>query len=115
MSIEIRNAIIERAQLTTAERGLLTAWLMLDYGGTGQGFGGYALYLPRSFAHHRPQDGHAGHFIYRCLQIAGVDDWSKLAGRTIRARADGGMVHAIGHIVNDDWFDPATDFKGANS
>lgn len=115
MGIEIRNAVIESVQLTTADRGLLTAWLMLDYGGTGQGFGGYALYLPLSFSHHRLSDGFAGHFIYRCLQIAGVDDWSKLPGRTIRARIDGGRVCAIGHIVRDEWFEPGADFKAGRA
>ena len=92
-------------------RGLLTAWLTLDYGGCGQGFGGYALYLPKSYKHHQLLS-HAGHWLYRVMQIADVDEWAKLKGRTIRVRADFGHVHAIGHIVKDDWFAPAADFRG---
>lgn len=109
--IVVKNAVIESASLTTAERGLLTAWLTLDYGGSGQGFGGYALYLPKPYTHHQMLS-HAGHWIYRVMEIAEVDEWAKLKGRTIRVRADFGKVHSIGHIVKDDWFDPAADFEG---
>lgn len=108
--IDIRNAIIEDARITSDDHGLLSAWLTLDYGGCGQGFGGYALYLPKSFDHHKLESV-AGHFIWRCMEIAGVEEWSKLKGKTIRVRCEHTKVHAIGHIVKDDWFSPAEDFR----
>ena len=40
-----------------------------------------------------------------------VYDWAKLPGRSVRVRATWDKVHAIGHIVKDDWFDAASDFK----
>lgn len=107
---EIRNAIIKRADLFIEDHGMLTAMLQLDYGGLGQGFGGYSLYLPKTFKHHNVQSV-AGHFIYRCLEIADVDSWDKLAGKTIRAECDWDCVHRIGHIVKDIWFDPKEEFK----
>lgn len=107
---EIKNAIIDSFKLDIGDRGLLTAWLFLDYGGTSQGFGGYALYLPSSFNHHS-DIGFAGHFIYRILKIAGVDEWSKLKGKTVRVKASFSKVKAIGHIVKDDWFDPEIEFE----
>lgn len=112
MAIETRNAVIEGARITNDDHGLLSAWLTLDYGGTGQGFGGYSLYLPKSFRHHDPSGpNYAGHFIWRVMEIAGVSEWSQLAGKTIRARAEHSKVHAIGHIVKDDWFNPLEDFE----
>lgn len=109
--IEIKNAIITEAQITNDDHGLLTAWIYLDYGGSGQGFGGYALYLPKSYKHHRVNMGYAGHFIWRVMEIAGVAEWSKLQGKTIRVKCEHSKVHEIGHIIKDDWFNPSKDFE----
>lgn len=107
---EIKNAIITDAVLDT-ERGL-SAWVHLDYGGSGgQGFGGYMLYGPDGWKANSQPGNYAGHFIWRVLEIAGVSDWSKLKGRTIRVKARWDQVEAIGHIVNDDWFNPREEFK----
>ena len=106
-----RNAIIKSARISNDDHGLLSAWLDLDYGGSGQGFGGFALYLPASFTHSTNQRNYAGHFIWRCMEIAQVDEWSKLTGKTIRVRCEHSKVHSIGHIVKDDWFSPSDDFK----
>lgn len=108
--IEIKNAVIDSAWFDT-ERGL-TAFIGLDYGDCGhQSFGGYLLYAPKGWKAHESTGNYAGHFIYRCLQIAGVEDWQKMIGKTIRVKAEHSKVHAIGHIVKDDWFNPSEDFK----
>ena len=44
---EIVNGVIERVTLSNDDHGLLSAWVHLDYSGSGQAFGGYALYLPK--------------------------------------------------------------------
>lgn len=108
--IETRNAIIKSARITSDDHGVLSAWLDLDYGDSCQGFGGVALYLPKSFNHHELKSV-AGHFIWRCMEIAGVGQWDKLQGRTIRVKSEHTKIHAIGHIVKDDWFNPAEDFE----
>jgi hypothetical protein len=108
--ITIKNAVIESAVITRADHGLLSAWVSLDFGGSGQGFGGHCLYLPKGFKHHTLQSL-AGHFIWRVLEVAGVEEWSKLVGKTIRVKSSFSRIKAIGHIVKDDWFDPENDFK----
>jgi len=111
MDAEIKNAIIERATITNADHGCLSAWLHLDFGGTGQGFGGYALYLPKSFTHHKKGGCHAGIFIWRCLEIGGVSKWEDLPGKTIRVKSDYSKIYEIGHIVKNDWFNPLKEFE----
>ena len=105
--------MIERASINDGDRGLLTASLQLDYGGTGQGFGGYAPYLPKAYSRHKLESC-AGHFIWRCMEIAGVASWDAITGKTVRVKLDkpgsGGSILGIGHIVNDDWFYPKADF-----
>jgi len=114
-NIKTKNAIIESATITNDDHGCLSAWLHLKYDGSGQGFGGYALYLPKSFKHHREEDAYAGHFIWRCMEIAGVNEWSKLTGKTIRVKASHLKIHSIGHIIKEDWFDPGREFKKIKS
>jgi len=108
--IEVKNAVILGATITNNDQGCLSAWLNLDYGGTGQGFGGYALYLPKSFTRYKRGSSIAGHFIWRVLEIAGVSEWADLVGKTIRVRASHSRAHAIGHITRDNWFEPEREF-----
>lgn len=109
----IINAIIEKATLTMEDHGLLTSYLHLSFGGSGQGFGGYSLYLPKDFKHHVADSAYAGHWIARCLEVAGVSSWDKLPGKTIRVMKsdEWGSIISIGHIVNDIWFNPSQEFK----
>lgn len=108
--MEEKNAVIEKATINIEDIGVLGSYIYLDYGGSAQGFGGYALYLPKDYTHHKLESV-AGHWIYRVLEIAGVEKWEDLPGKTIRVRADHNKVHAIGHIIKDDWFVPSEDFK----
>ena len=107
---EIKNAIIKSTDLSISDHGLLSGWIFLDFGGSGQGFGGYTLYLPKSFKLHKLESP-AGHFIFRVLQVAGVGHWNDLPGKTVRVKGDRGSIEAIGHFVKDDWFNPSEDFK----
>ena len=107
-----RNAIIKHADLFIEDHGLLTIFLTLEFDGSGQGFGGYALYADREFKNGRLErsSNHCGHFVWRCLEIAGVQRWHDLVGKTIRVRQCNRDIEAIGHIVKNDWFFPRKDF-----
>ena len=107
--MEIKNAVIKKATITNDDHGCLTIWLQLDYGRILQGFGGYVVYLPKSFENHEMKSD-AGHFIWRIMEIAGVSEWGDLIGKTIRAKAEHTCIYAIGHIIKDDWFSPSEDF-----
>lgn len=98
---ELKNAIISSAQIEL---------LHLDYGGSGQSYGGFALHLPPSFKHHKKSIW-TGHFLSRVMEIAGVQKWSELPGKTIRVNASWSKVKSIGHIIKDDWFDFSADVE----
>ncbi|MDR1073131.1 MAG: hypothetical protein LBL45_05585 [Treponema sp.] len=108
--LELRNAIVEYAEITNDDHGLLTAWIGLKYKGRNQGFGGHVLYIPAGCRRHK-LESLARHFIWRVMEIiAGAREWSELRGRTVRARHNRAQVWEIGHVVKDDWFCPARDF-----
>lgn len=108
-NVEIKNAVITDVRFDV-ERGL-SVWITLDYGGSGQGFGGYLLYAPKGWVAHNKGGDFTGHFIWRVLETAGVEEWSKLVGCTIRVKATFGKVEAIGHIIKDKWFNPSEEFQ----
>jgi hypothetical protein len=120
--MKTQNAIIKSVDLTKADHNLLSAWLHLEFGSGGQGFGGHALYLPNGFKHHKDGGNYAGHWLFRVMEIAGVDHWKDLPGKAIRVRHDvkgesclGATIHSIGHITKNDWFDPVSEFEGLKS
>lgn len=106
----IQNAVIESTMLGQEDHGILTCFLMLNYGGSGQGFGGWALDEPRRDS----ADKFLGRFgtawgmqfIAGVLKVLEVSSWEKLPGTHCRADADHGKVYRIGHILKDRWFDP---------
>ena len=61
---------IESTMLGFQDHGIFTATLFMDYGGSGQGVGGYVM------------GTHSG-FITRVLKACGVDKWEALKGRTV--------------------------------
>lgn len=104
--IELKNALIESVTITNDDHGCLTMFLHLSYGGSGQGFGGYVLYVKG-----RSEKDYTGHFIWRCLEIADVTTVSDLPGCALRVRASHEKVHAIGHLLKEDWFYPSEELK----
>lgn len=81
---EIKNAVIEDAKIFIEDHGFLTAFLYLDYGDSGQGFGGYPLYSKNQWDKGITTHNTCGHFIQRCLEIVGVNNWDSLKGKTLQ-------------------------------
>jgi len=111
--MEEKNAIITNVSLEIEDHGILSSFLTLDYGGSGQGFGGYFLYSPSGWKEH--DKGWAGHFIWRVLETVGVSDWSQLKGKVIRVRIENDFARAIAHPIKNNWFYPTEEFEAFDS
>lgn len=112
--IETKNAVIESTSLGGYDGGtsVMTCWLHLSYGGSGQGFGGYGLdepYGDRAGIRNRRGTAYGMEFITRIIATVGVDKWEDLPGKHIRVKAGYDKVIAIGHIIEDRWFEPQKD------
>ena len=76
-------ARIDKAMLGYEDHGILTAMLTVDYGGSGQGVGGYVLdRFDRDTARRRGAE-FGMEWIVRCMRACGVTEWSQIVGRTI--------------------------------
>lgn len=94
--IETQNATITGTMLGFEDHGIFTSSISLNFGGTTQGFGGYSLHHGNS----------AALFIEGVLNTLKLDAWEKLIGTNVRARRGAtGRLEAIGHIIEDRWFE----------
>ena len=97
---EVRNAMIESTLLGKEDYGVFTFMLYLDYGGSGQGAGGYCLSnIKVSSA------SYVGVLVEAILDVVGVAKWEDLPGKHIRVRQSHSKVKAIGHLLEDRWLD----------
>lgn len=73
----------------------------VSYGGSAsQGFGGYSL------------GGDATtNLLKKLLTAVGVEKWEDLKGKHVRVQTENGRIRAMGHIMEDKWFDPSKDLK----
>ena len=113
MTREIKNARIESTMLGYEDHGILTCFLYLDYGGGGhQGFGGYAFDDYREEVRERVPVAFGAQFISSILKTVGATSWEKLPGQHLRVDATHDRVYRIGHLLREEWFDPAQLGKG---
>ena len=82
-------AKVESTSLGYEDHGILTCWLHLKYGTGVQGAGGYALDEYDEAAERRVGTAYGCEFIVRLMRACGVDEWSKVKGRTVYAVRDG--------------------------
>ena len=97
---EIKNAIIKSTSLGFDR--VFSCWLHLDYGGSGQSFGGYCLWNFNNSEESR----WGAEYIERILKTVGVQTWEELSGKYIRVDSEHSKVYGIGNILKDKWFYP---------
>lgn len=92
----VKNAVILSAEIFIEDHGnKLSAYVNLNYGGSGQGFGGYAL-----------DNSFAAVFIRKVMEVVGVRKWEDLQGKSVRVIGDDYRIVSIGNIIKDVWFTP---------
>lgn len=76
---------IESTQLGYEDHGIPTFFLTFDFGGAGQGFGGYA-WAEYNKQEDRQEGTAAGaDLILRILDACGVENWEDIVGKTMYA------------------------------
>jgi|SRR6185436_2271677 len=102
---EVKNAKIQGTSLGYEDHGIFTFNIQLDYGGSGQGTGGYCMdtFSPEKAKRIPTMYGMA--LIMRILEVVGVDKWEDIPGKHIRVRATYCKVEAIGNLLKEDWLD----------
>lgn len=81
-------AKIERTTLGYEDHGIFTCVLHLNYGSSAQGAGTYALDAYDEDAKRRTGTAFGMEWIMRVMSACGVDEWSKVRGRTVLALFD---------------------------
>lgn len=109
--IETKNAKIESTMLGWEDHGIFTFSLYLDYGGSGQGAGGYALDRYEKKIDKRVGWSGGIAVLMRILKVVGVEKWEDLPGQVVRVRAGWERVHAVGNYLREDWLDFEGYFK----
>ncbi len=109
--LEERNARITAVTLEIEDHGILTCHITTEFRGGCQSFGGYALDAYDADKKKRVGSAWGMEFIRRVLETVGVDSLDGLKGKTIRTRGNWSKISAIGHIIDDKWFDPGEDLK----
>jgi hypothetical protein len=113
VSREVTNARISSTTLgpKASDGRCFSSWIILEFEGGGQGFGGYSMDSWSEAGQRRVGVAWGMEFIARLLETVGVESWEELTGKHIRVDRDCGKVYRIGHIVKNKWFDPENDLK----
>ncbi len=100
VTYQMRLGTITRTMLGYEDHGIFTAMLTFDFGGSGQGAGGYCLDRPKRDGESRRMGTAYGlDHIIAILDTVAVSSWEELKGRTAYAlRADDyGLIQGLAH------------------
>lgn len=109
--MKVINGKIESTMLGIEDHGIMSFFLHLKFDGTGQGFGGYALDQWSEVKDKRVGSGFGIECIRYILETVGVSKWEDLKGKYVRVQYEkdewSGPIIAIGHIVENRWYNIA--------
>lgn len=109
--MKIENALIKSTHLGLEDHGIMSFMLDLELSVGCQGFGGWAMDEWSEGKQKRLGSAFGLECVRQILDVVGVDRWERLPGKHIRIRRNGdgwnARIDAIGHILEDKWFDPA--------
>ena len=88
--MQIQNAIITDAILGIKDHGVLTIMIFVDYGGSGQGFGGVVLDEYSKEKNKRVGHRLCGDWILGILKATGKESRHELSGTNIRVEREDG-------------------------
>lgn len=93
--------------LTVVGSGALSASMEIKVNDDYYVFGGPSLFCSI------PNEGSDffGHFVLRCMEIAGVKTTREMEGEMIKAIINDGKVYAISSLRNDNFFSPTEEFE----
>lgn len=105
--MEIKNGKITDVSLTMADHGVLTFYLTIEGNGIGFCYGGYVLGHGYLGSKNFDSSAKGLEAIMRIMDTVGVDRWEDLKNKYIRYEDNGlgSIVHKIGNIIQDKWFD----------
>lgn len=108
------NGVVRSVSIDNENHGALCAWLHLEFGHGGCGFGGYKLGNADGGNLDKTGGNYAAEWLVRCINtVLGTwGKWEDLAGKPVRVLSEGwgGTVVAVGHYMKDEWFCPRIEF-----
>ena len=79
---------IESTQLGVEDHGIMTFWLLFNFGGSEQGFGGCCLDTYSEEEKRMIGTAAGMDIIMQILEVCGVSDWEDIKGKTLYALYD---------------------------
>lgn len=89
----IKNGVISDVAIGFDDKGILTGYVVIEYDGAKQAFGGNSL-----------EGQNAAIWLHGVLEVVGVVQISQLVNRPVRVEADNVKIHRLGNFLKDAWF-----------
>jgi len=102
---------IKAVHIYTHRRLYVTAELELNLKGVKYIFGGHDAFLSGMNGGESADPPYLGRFLFRCMQICGVNNWDELKSSKVLVEILHGKVVAIADVAGNNWFNPTKEFE----